>query len=222
MYTIKATRAPEYSFEGEVYPAENETTTFNISIGLTPVTLTGVTKYNGAPLDNVIITFEPDETVAINSADRNTVTSDGEGSYEIQLIPGSYNISLKKVINSIDAYLLEDEKIVLNIGQEPQKRDFDLEKVSARVTGVTTYEGKIINNVSIEFKGERVTPFRVTSDETGSYRLELEPGSYNVTVDYTVTEDGQNYTYTFTGYLEIITVPDLVTYNIEMAREEDE
>ena len=221
-YTIKVTRAPEYSFEGEVYPVENETTTFNISIGLTPVTITGTTKYKGAPLDDVIITFEPDETVIDNTADRSSVTTEADGSYEVQLIPGSYNISMKKVVNSVDAYLLEDEKIILTKGQEPQTLDFDLEKVSATVTGTTTFEGSNIDNVSIEFKGERVSPFRISSDETGSYSLELEPGNYTVTVNQKVTEDNQNYTYTFTGSLEIKTVPDVITYNIIMAREADE
>jgi dolichyl-diphosphooligosaccharide--protein glycosyltransferase len=221
-YTIKATKAPEYSFEGEVYPVENETTTFDISIDLTPIKLTGTTKFNNAPLDEVIITFEPDETVVGNTADQESVTSESDGSYEIRLIPGSYNISMKKVINAIDAYTLEEEKIILTIGQEPLTLDFNLEKVSATVSGTTTFEGINIANVTLEFKGERVTPFRINSDETGFYTLELEPYNYTVTANLVVTEDGQNYSYTFTGFLEITTVPDVLTYNIVLAREEDE
>ena len=68
------------------------------SIGLTPVTLTGITTYEGTPLDEVIIAFKSDESVVGNTADDITVTSEADGSYEVQIIPGHYNVSLKKVM----------------------------------------------------------------------------------------------------------------------------
>jgi hypothetical protein len=60
------------------------------------------------------------------------------------------------------------------------------------------------------------------SDEGGAYSLELEIGNYSVTVSQQVTEDNQNYTYSFTGSLVISSVPSDVTYNIEMAKEAEE
>jgi predicted phage tail protein len=54
----------------------------------------------------------------------------------------------------------------------------------------------------------------------GKYTLELAPGSYNVSITELVNESGQNFTYTFTGQLSVISGQAPKTFNMILTKEE--
>jgi len=199
---------------------ENETNIFNVSVGFTPIVVSGTVTHDGTPIEGVDISFEPDETVEYNTAVEDSASTAENGSYEISLVPGSYNISIKKVEKTVIVYSTEDEKITIVRGQQPESRNFVLEKKSATVSGSTSSEGLNIENITISFEEESGLPhIQPKSKEGGFYSIELSLGNYTVTVNQQIRENNQTYTYTFTGSLEIKTVPSDITYNIEMAKE---
>jgi hypothetical protein len=60
----------------------------------------------------------------------------------------------------------------------------------------------------------------VKSSTTGSYTIELTPGSYNISVEELVNESGQNVTYTFSGQLTVTAGEAPQTFDIILAREQ--
>ncbi|RLF34436.1 MAG: hypothetical protein DRM98_00560 [Thermoplasmata archaeon] len=234
-YSIKVEKTPVYqSVKEGVYPEENKTMTYNISMGLTPVKVSGNTTFNGNPVDNVLVEFTPDETVENNTAEKKQVYSDETGSYSVELQPGSYNITVsKKEGTGYPRTLVYEvtDKIVLTKGEGSVTKDFSLVKKSVTVTGLTKYEDQAIGNVSISFKKDSsvenntAVSNEAMSDENGSYTVELAPGTYNVTTtgeQFNIS--GVNYTYEGYGTLTV-TEDDIttgVTYNVELFMKEIE
>ena len=118
-------------------------------------------------------------------------------------------------------------KIDVQIGEGSRTLDISLKKESATISGTTSFDGSNIANISIAFTRDlsvynnTAISASVTSDETGSYTIELAPGTYNVTVDHPLAAEGQtNYSYKFSGELVITTVPSTRTYDIVMSKAE--
>ena len=121
-YIIRASKLNEYKFEEEVTLEENTTTLYNISMNYAPITVSGYTTLDSVNMENVSIIFTEDETVEDvenNTALPGTVTSDINGSYSIELIPGSYNVSVNQVVNESgqDVTYTFTGKLELSIGE---------------------------------------------------------------------------------------------------------
>jgi dolichyl-diphosphooligosaccharide--protein glycosyltransferase len=206
-YILRAVKAPDYEAEITVYPVANDTITVNLSIGLSPVTINGIVTYDGKPVEGATIDFILDENVENNTAEDNSVETEADGTYEIELSPGRYNISILKSEENIPVFILTDQKLKLNIGQGTGVQNYQLEKVSVTLSGITSYGGNAVNNVTLKFEPEAdiSAAFASTiSDEIGKYSVELSPGNYTVDGNSDpFTEDGKNYTYRYTGQVEI-------------------
>ena len=224
VYIIRATKLPGYTSELIVYPVENETAIQNISIGLVPVDVSGYTKYENKAVGGITVKFDPDGAIERNTAESGQITSESNGSYLVALNPGSYIVSISKIEGSTLVYSFNG-KLKLDIGQGNASYDISMSKNSSTVSGITSFDGKNKDNVSITFKpdgSENNTAVTATakSDANGSYTVELALGRYNVTVvNQMRTEEGQNYTYSFEGSLDILAVPSPESYNIVLARE---
>ena len=226
-YELNVTKGTLYSKVEHIPLGENETLVRNVSLELTPATVTGSVTYNGAAIGVVNIAFGPDESVENNTANPEKVTCDEEGLYEVELTPGNYFVTAEYEEDQIIVYSFYGS-LNISIGELSKSYDISLSKNSATVSGYTSFEGTNIANVSnIKFEPDYSVANNTAgstiikqSDETGYYMVELALGSYNVTVSHIFTENGQNYTYAFSGKIEIDTVPSTKTYNIVMMKEE--
>ena len=87
------------------------------------ITVSGNTTYNGVGKENITIIFSKDLRNASNTAVSKNVKSDSNGSYTIELTPGSYNVSVAEVINESGenvTYTGTAGQIILNIGDAPR------------------------------------------------------------------------------------------------------
>ncbi|UCF12328.1 MAG: glycosyltransferase family 39 protein [Thermoplasmatales archaeon] len=211
----------DYTIEEEVTLTENETTTFNVSIRYAPIVVSGYTEHEDQVIEDIFITFNPDESVANNTAQRVSATSEEDGQYIAELMPGYYNVSVD--VSAEQGTFSFEDQLHLKLGEGKKSYDISLTKHSFTTTGSTTYDGTKIGNITIRFSTDTAVEnntavfAQTTSDENGSYIVELLPGSYNVTVDELVNESGQDVTYTFTGPLEIQAA---TLFDIALAREE--
>ncbi len=229
-YVISATKVNsatghlDYANEEQVTLMENETTTFNVSIRYAPIVVSGLVTYEGTPIEEVGVFYDPDESVEDNTAEENSIPTDSNGTYELSLLPGKYNVSLIKYDGETLVYVLSGEKLELTIGQGTlSNKNFALYKISSTVSGFTTDKGNKINNVSINFEPINDSGVKVTalSDETGAYSVELTTGNYTVTVNQEMNVSGELFKYTFSRELEIPKDnADIPPYNIVMAKEE--
>ena len=89
-----------YVYTGQISVVMGEgVKTFDILMTKETVTVTGGTTYNGADIDNITITFLPDSEVENNTAEYASVMSDENGSYIVELVPGSYNVTVDELVN---------------------------------------------------------------------------------------------------------------------------
>lgn len=229
-YIIDATKVNsatgylDYANEEQVILTENETTTFNVSIRYAPIVVSGLVTYEGTPIEEVGVFYDPDESVEDNTAEENSIPADSNGTYELPLLPGKYNVSLIKYDGETLVYVLSGEKLELTIGQGTlSNKNFALYKISSTVSGFTTDKGNKINNISINFEPIDDSGVKVTalSDETGAYSVELTTGNYTVTVNQEMNVSGELFKYAFSRELEIPKDnADIPPYNIVMAKEE--
>ena len=223
VYVLRAEKLPDYESESAVYPVENQTIIEDISIGLIPVSVSGFTRHEGKAISDITINFEPDESIDENTAETNSTTSITDGSYSLELSPGYYNVSVDKLEGSTVVYSFSGN-LVLSIGQGSASYDISLNKNSTTVSGITSFEGVFKPNISITFEPDdsenntAITQY-VTSGINGLYIVEIAPGKYNVIVNQTVSEEGQNYSYSYKGSNVEILLAESFEYNISMARE---
>jgi hypothetical protein len=209
-YTIKVTKDLEYQAEETLYPEEGKNTTFNISVSLTPVNVTGYTKYNDKTIGDIIIDFSPDESGIYpqNTAEPNSTTSDQSGHYQVELSPGYYNVTAVKTEGEYDTVTYSyTGKLNLSKGQLKKSGvDLILIKQTVNVSGKTLYQDTSVPNVTITFENTNNALILedVKSNATGLYSIELAPGVYNVTAESKkFIENNKNYTYRWTGVLEL-------------------
>lgn len=222
-YILRAVKLPDYEYETSVYPVENQTITEDIPLGLIPVKVSGNTKYQGKGVSNITINFDVDNSIDKNTAESNSTTSNADGSYLVELSPGYYNVSINKKEGSTLVYSFTG-KLNLTKGQGTAFYDISMNKNSTTVTGKTLYEGDKIGNISITFEpdgSENNTAVlqRITSDSNGLYKVEIAPGKYNIIVNQTVTEENENYTYSFRASNIEILLAESFEYNINLVRE---
>ena len=149
----------------------------------------------------------------------------------MELTPGNYNVSVEFMEGQTLVYSFSGSLEIIK-GSITKTYDITLTKHSATVSGYTTFGGtNIVNVTNIIFEPDlsiinntALFGNAVKSDETGYYSLELSPGSYIVNVNYSTSENDQNYTYTFNGILKVEAshIDTGVTYNIAMSRRERE
>jgi asparagine N-glycosylation enzyme membrane subunit Stt3 len=231
-YTLNATKVNtstgylDYQTEQVVTLTANVTSWVNISLTYAPVTVSGTTLYNGTGVTGVPITFAPDKTVANNTATKqSSATSAAQGAYTASLIPGSYNVTVKKTESGTTVYTFTG-KLSLTIGQGTSSYNLSLTKESITVSGSATYNGSGKPNITIFFtkdfniQNNTAITTSAKTNTNGVYSVELTPGSYNVTVEETVNESGQNITYLSTGRITVSTGEAPRVLNIVLTREE--
>ena len=220
-----ATGYLDYTAEEEVTLNENTTTSYNISMTLAPVTVNGYTKYGGKAISSISLDFLPDGSIKDNTAEEgSTVSNDTTGYYEIELAPGSYNVSATQKAGQTTVYSYEGKLEVL-MGEGVKTSDIIITKVSVTVDGVTKYESENIGGLTIYFRPDSNVKNNTAklsvdpkSDKNGFYEVELAPGSYIVSVNEIVEEASENVTYTFSGTLVIKDTDISKSFDISLAR----
>ncbi len=231
-YTLNATKINtstgylDFLTEQSVTLTANKTTWVNISLTYAPVAVDGYTKYETTAVAGIPITFAPDKSVANNSATKqSTATSNEQGSFGVDLIPGTYNVTVKKTEGATTVYTFTG-KLILFIGDGTASYNLSLTKVSVTVSGSTTYTGSGKANMTIFFtkdlniKNNTAITTSVKTKADGIYSIELTPGSYNVTVEETVNESGQNVTYFGTGQIAVSSGEAPRVFSLILAREQ--
>ncbi len=230
-YTITASKSPDYEAEETLYIDENMTQSFNVSMQLSPVKVSGSTKFEGSSIGGITIGFDPDESYENNTAESTSATADESGIYEAELRPGFYNVTVGEIDGEILIYSFTGTLEVVR-GDLEDIYDITLTKYTVTVSGYTTYGGVNIDNITlISFEPDETVANNTayfartfSSDETGMFTGELPPGSYVVKINYPFIEGAQNYTYTYEEKLTASS-SDIVTgktYNIAMSRVERE
>jgi len=229
-YMLRAFDYPDYLAEETINLRENETLSYNISMGFFAAIANGVVTHKHVPVRDITINFDRDESYENNTAEARTKTSDENGLYDVDLMPGYYNVSVQHLDGQILVFSFTDQ-INVSKGEIAKEYNIALTKQSVTVSGYTSYDGTNIANVTnIRFEPSEIDIANNTalfgnianSNETGFYRLELSPGSYEVSIDYSTSENDKNFTYKYKGPLEIDSTDiDMgVSYNIAMVREE--
>jgi len=220
------TEHPDYISEENINLEENITTSHNISMALAPVTVNGYTKYGEKDISSISLDFLPDGSIKDNTAEEgSTVSNDTTGYYEIELTPGSYNVSTIKTAGQTTVYSYEG-KLEVQMGEGTITSNINMNKVSVTVSGNTKYGSKNIENITIKFNPdtevENNTAKLTTdpkSDNNGFYNVELAPGSYIVSVNESVNESGEIVTYFFSSTLEIRDSDVSKTFDILLTRD---
>ncbi|MEM4257800.1 MAG: STT3 domain-containing protein [Candidatus Thermoplasmatota archaeon] len=219
------TKYLDYAKEQTINLEANKTKVQNISITYAPITVTGSTQHRTTPLGNIPIQFTANRSVKNNTAQSTSATTDETGMYSVQLQPGSYNVTVN--YDGEQGFYSFTGALDIPIGQGVATYNIALLKKSVTIQGKTLYNGLPTANISIDFipdySDENNTAQYASkrSDEHGRYTVELKPGRYNVTVEETRQELGQNVTYRFAGYLDLREdeVDIARTYDIILLRE---
>lgn len=226
-YLINATKNsietgyPEYFVEDEITLEPNQTAQTNLSIGYAPVTVSGITQANGNAVGNILVNFD-EAAIENNTAQAAESTSNVDGTYQTELIPGTYDVVVDVKDDDIGTYSFTDT-LTLTPGQGIYTYTIDMEKHSVSVDGVTTYSGQPVGELTVFFKpsagvNNTAQAASTSTDENGEYHLELMPGSYNVNISQTINESGMNARYTFAGSVMVALEDDPLTYNIVLTR----
>jgi dolichyl-phosphooligosaccharide-protein glycotransferase len=228
-YSVIVTKDKLYEGMVSLTLVENETKIQNISLSLTPVTVSGYAKYLATPVEGATVIFEKDGSVLENTAVDGSAETNADGYYTVSLQPGSYNITVIKGTTTIE-YYLDGEKITLAKAQGTDSKDFSVDKKSVTVTGETLYGGSGVDNVTVMFNKDNsanntAVSNSVKSSINGDYSIELSPGSYTVSI--TPKEDnvaGVTYIYKASEGLALnLYESDIakseVPFNIDLIRE---
>jgi dolichyl-diphosphooligosaccharide--protein glycosyltransferase len=232
LYILNATKMNtstghlDFLTEQTVTLTANKTSWVNISLTYAPVVVSGYTLHNTTPISGITATFAPDKTVANNTATKqSTATSSALGAYTVGLVPGVYNVTVKKTEGGTTVYTFTG-KFSVFIGQGTATYNISLTKVSVSVSGSTTYNGLGKANMTIFFtkdlnvQNNTAITNSVKTKANGVYTIELTPGSYNVTVEQTVNESGLNVTYTGTGQIVVRSGEAPRVFNVVLTREQ--
>jgi dolichyl-diphosphooligosaccharide--protein glycosyltransferase len=113
-----------YTFADKLIVSIGEgTASYNIALTKVSVTVSGSTTYNGVGKTNITILFSKDLRITNNTAVSKNVKSDSNGSYTIELTPGSYNVSVAEVVNESGqniTYTGNAGQIILTSGDAPR------------------------------------------------------------------------------------------------------
>jgi len=91
---------PVYTFTGKMVVSIGEGTAFYIiDVTKESVTVSGSTKYNSIGKANMTVLFSKDSQISNNTAVTKNVKTNNNGNYTTELTPGSYNVSVKEIVN---------------------------------------------------------------------------------------------------------------------------
>jgi len=115
-----------YSFKGNLVVSIGQgIQTYSLALIKESVTVSGSTKYNGVAKANLSMTFSRDDSVEDNTAVYTTTKTDTNGTYIIELAPGSYNISVTGRFNESgqNVTYTGTARITVRFGDPPQTVD---------------------------------------------------------------------------------------------------
>jgi len=202
-----------YSYTGKLNVSKGQgSKSYDINLVRESVNISGQTKEraSGEDIGGVTINYEPDGSVINNTAKiPDTPISDENGYYTVELALGSYNITASKYDDAGTLVYLSESKLTVNRSDDGTTKNIFVDKKSVTVSGTTTYNNIPKENITIYFVNVTNTETfaAARSDETGSYTMELTPGSYNVSAfsdQFNIS--GVNYVYvntTETNYIEV-------------------
>lgn len=129
-YELDIKKLPDYELTTSITIPEGDTLSQNISMQYAMIEFSGETirADTGAKVANMTITFEADAAVENNTAQKTDAMSDANGAYSVELMPGSYIVSVDEEVNEsgvIVNYSFTDELIV-TVGQAPEVYDIAL------------------------------------------------------------------------------------------------
>ena len=218
----------DYAIEEEVILTENETAQVNISIDYATIALSGFTKHGTENIQDINIDFSPDDSKENNAAEQASVTSDEDGSYEVKLKPGDYNITVEDTSGEYRAAYFHSGQIHIEMGEGIKTLNILLTKETVAVSGITTYNSANTDNVSILFSPDFETENNTAvdafsmSDQNGDYVVELRPGTYAVSVDnHIINQSGQDITCDFSGTLVVTDTDTARAYDIALILKEE-
>ncbi len=152
-----------------------------------------------------------------------TLTTDVNGAFKTSaFLPGSYELNATKLPGyetSISVTIEENMTTTQNISMEYARIIVSGETIRSD-TSQSVSNISIVFNVDDRVENNSATRTTTKSDETGSYTVDLFPGSYNITVNQDVNESGTVVTYFFTGELTIPVGKAPFSYEIALTREE--
>ncbi len=92
------------------------------------VTVSGRTTHNGVGTANMTILFTKDLRITNNTALTKSITTGKNGTYTVELTPGSYNVSVEKVVNESGQNFTYTgtEHLTLTLGDAPKILDIIL------------------------------------------------------------------------------------------------
>jgi dolichyl-diphosphooligosaccharide--protein glycosyltransferase len=118
-----------YTFTGRMVVSIGEGTAYYIiDVTKESVTVSGSTKYNGVGKANITILFSKDSQISGNTAVAKSVKTNSNGNYTTELTPGSYNVSIKEIVNESGQNItyIGIGHITLNKGEPPRILDIVL------------------------------------------------------------------------------------------------
>ncbi len=120
-YGLQMEKLPDYGSVVEITITENQATKVNASIQYALIELNGVTKDENTMQDvaNVTITFAPSTSIGNNSAQLGSIISDANGDYTLDLMPGTYNVSVYETVveNNVNVTYSYHQTLTLMVGQ---------------------------------------------------------------------------------------------------------
>ncbi|MFO8078581.1 MAG: carboxypeptidase regulatory-like domain-containing protein, partial [Thermoplasmatota archaeon] len=133
-YQLNTSKLPNYETTVNVTINEDQTNMTNVSMQYAKVTVTGTTKNQNTmnTVANMTLSFAPDTTVVNNTAMQGSVKSDSNGDYTIELMPGSYTVTVGETVNEsgINATYSYTGPLTLSIGQGSKTYDVLLARES--------------------------------------------------------------------------------------------
>ena len=88
----------------------------NISMYYAPITVSGYSKHGTENVESIPIAFTADISVENNTAETANAQSDENGYYEVEMMPGSYNVTVDFYDKEIGKYSFEGH-FTLQIGE---------------------------------------------------------------------------------------------------------
>jgi len=151
-------------------------------------------------------------------------TTSANGNYSFKdLFPGNINSK------DLNTYILranklpdyESESTVYPVENQTITENISIGLIPVNVSGFTKYEGKGINNITINFEPDNsidkntAESATATSKADGSYLADLSPGSYNVSIN---KKEGSTLVYWFSGKLNLLIGQGSASYDISLSK----